>query len=75
MLDKTRLRNRKLFDLIMSADEAATMITNGMTVACGGFTSTGCPKAVPLALARAAENGSNHKITLLSGGSVGPEVE
>ena len=75
MIDKTRLRNGRLFDLIMSGDEAAKMITNGMTVACGGFTSTGCPKVVPLALARAAENASCPKITLLSGGSVGPEVE
>lgn len=75
MLDKTRLRNRRLFDLVISADEAATMITDGMTVACGGFTSTGCPKAVPLALARAAKDGICPKITLLSGGSVGPEVE
>ncbi len=75
MLDKMRLRNDRLFDFVVSDDDAAKMIRNGMTVACGGFTSTGSPKAVPLALVRLIERGQEIKINLLSGGSVGPEVE
>lgn len=75
MLDETRLRNPRLFDRIISADEAAQMITDGMTVATSGFTPAGYPKVVPLALARAVENGRRVKITLWTGSSVGPELD
>lgn len=38
MLDATRLRTHCLFDKIVSADEAATLITDGMNVGVSGFT-------------------------------------
>ena len=46
-----RLRCPALMDRVMSADQAARLIDDGMTVAVSGFTPSGNPKAVPLALA------------------------
>lgn len=40
---------------ILSAEEAAALITDGDTVGIGGFSSAGTPKAVPAALARRAK--------------------
>ena len=51
MLDSTRLRTPCLFDKIVSADEAATLITDGMNVGVSGFTPSGYPKKTTLALA------------------------
>ena len=53
MLDATRLRTPCLFDKIVSADEAATLITDGMNVGVSGFTPSGYPKKTTLALAKA----------------------
>ncbi len=75
MLDSTRLRNKKLFDKVVSADDAALLIEDGMTVGTSGFTPAGYPKAVPLALAKQVENGRQVKITLWTGSSVGPELD
>jgi succinyl-CoA:acetate CoA-transferase len=46
-----------------------------MTVAVSGFTPSGCPKAVPAALARQAREGSRVRIALLSGASTGGEID
>ncbi len=75
MLDSARLKNPKLFEKIVSADEAAALIENGMTIGTSGFTPAGYPKAVPLALAKQVENGREVKITLWTGSSVGPELD
>lgn len=75
MIDNMRLRNPKLFEKIISAEEAAELITDGMNVGTSGFTPAGYPKAVPLALAKAVENGRKTKISLWTGASVGPELE
>lgn len=75
MLNRTRLRNPRLFNRIVSPEQAAQMINDGMTVAFGGFTAIGCPKEVPQALARSVESGRKMKLTIFSGGSVGQEVE
>lgn len=47
MLDATRLRTPCLFDKIVSADEAATLITDGMNVGVSGFTPSGYPIRKP----------------------------
>jgi succinyl-CoA:acetate CoA-transferase len=60
---------------VMSADEAALYIKNGMTIATSGFTPSGYPKAVPLALAKRAENGEDLGVTLITGASVGDELD
>lgn len=76
MIDKERLRASRLFDLIVTPEEAANHITDGMIVGLGGFTAVGCPKELPVALASRESTGSESiSLNVLSGGSVGPEVE
>jgi len=71
-----RIRNQKLLAKVASADEAAALIKNGMNVGTSGFTPAGYPKAVPLALARRIkETGEQLKINLLTGASVGDELD
>jgi len=75
MLNSSQLRNPKLFKKIVTADEAAAFIQDGMHVGVSGFTPAGYPKAVPLALAEQVRQGRKCKINLTSGASVGPEIE
>ena len=71
-----RLRCRALEEKLMSADEAAGLIEDGMTVAVSGFTPAGCPKAVPLALSAQVRGGKRKlRLTLLSGASTGEELD
>ncbi|HKM28179.1 MAG TPA: acetyl-CoA hydrolase/transferase family protein [Anaerovoracaceae bacterium] len=72
---KERLRNAKAFDLIQSAEDAAQLIKDGMVVGVSGFTPSGYPKAVPLALAERGKKGEKFKIDIYSGASVGPEID
>ena len=75
MLSSRQLRNPALFDKVVDANTAASLIQDGMTVGISGFTPAGYPKAVPLALAEQVRNGRRCRITLTSGASVGSEVE
>lgn len=63
----------------LTPEEAAATITDEMTVACGGFTAAGAPKAVPRALAARAdtlhERGEPFGIRLMSGASTGPDLD
>jgi succinyl-CoA:acetate CoA-transferase len=71
-----RIRCPGLSGRLMSADEAAGLIEDGMTVAVSGFTPAGCPKAVPHALAEQVSSGQRRaRITLLSGASTGEEID
>ncbi len=72
---ENRIRREELKSKIVSAEEAAMLIKDGMTVAASGFTPSGYPKAVPLALAKRAEAGEKVGITLLTGASVGDELD
>jgi len=73
---KDRIKNSLLMERIMTAEEAAEMIEDGMTVATSGFTPSGYPKAVPMALAkRVREKNENIKINLITGASVGDELD
>ncbi|MEG0924969.1 MAG: acetyl-CoA hydrolase/transferase family protein [Anaerovoracaceae bacterium] len=72
---KERIRNEKAFDLIKTAKEAADLIEDGMVIGVSGFTPSGYPKAVPLALAERGKNGEKLKIDVYSGASVGPEID
>lgn len=72
---KDRLRNSKAYDLIKTAEEAATMIQDKMVIGASGFTPSGYPKAVPLALAERAKAGEKFKVDLYTGASVGPEID
>ena len=56
----------------MPAESAAERIEDDATVLVSGFGSVGYPKAVPLAL---AESGRDLDLTIVSGGSVGDEID
>ncbi len=74
-LDK-RFRCEALRDRVMSAEDAALLIRDGDTVAVSGFTPSGCPKAVPLALAQQVRSGQRKlRLGLLSGASTGEELD
>ena len=53
MLDSTRLRNPQLFDKIVTPEEAAALITDGMNVGVSGFTPSVYPKKTTIDLAKA----------------------
>ena len=63
----------------MSADAAAALIHNGAVVGMSGFTGSGYPKAVPLALAAQIEAqhaaGNPFQVKIWSGASTGPELD
>jgi succinyl-CoA:acetate CoA-transferase len=71
-----RLRNSGLLSRVTSAEDAALLIKDGMILGASGFTPSGYPKAVPLALAkRVRETGEKMKIGLFTGASVGDELD
>lgn len=71
-----RIKNRKLLNKVCTAKEAAMLIKDGMNVATSGFTPSGYPKAVPLALAELANKTKEKiKINLYTGASVGDELD
>lgn len=70
-----RIRCRGLENRLASADAAARLIEDGMTVAVSGFTPAGNPKAVPLALAEQVKAGRKVSVTLLTGASTGQEID
>ncbi|MFZ7103091.1 MAG: acetyl-CoA hydrolase/transferase family protein [Peptococcaceae bacterium] len=70
-----RVRCKELLSKVVSAEEAASLIKDGMNVGASGFTPSGYPKAVPLALAKQAEAGRTIKINLWTGASVGDELD
>lgn len=72
---ESRVRNASLRSRIMTSQEAAELVKDGMCVGCSGFTPSGYPKAVPLSLADRARKGEKAKITLWTGASVGPELD
>ncbi len=71
---RDRIRHKPLLDKVVSAEEAAAFIKDGMTVGMSGFTRAGEAKAVPMAL---AERAKTHplKITLMTGASLGNDLD
>lgn len=74
-----RIRQPGLRERVVDAAQAAAWITPGQTVAMSGFTGSGYPKAVPLALAARIEAahaaGEAFQIRLLTGASTAPELD
>lgn len=66
-----RIRNTLLRDRIMSSEEACRIIESGMTVAVGGYTSCGYPKAVLRALAARKLQGEELVLDIVSGSNNG----
>ncbi len=71
---RERIRNRELLERIVSADDAARLIKDGMTIGMSGFTRAGEAKAVPMALAKRAKD-DPLKITLMTGASLGNNLD
>lgn len=78
-MSEDRIRNAQLRARVVSAEAAAALIGDGETVAMSGFTGSGYPKAVPMALATRIEAthaaGQPFKINLLTGASTAPELD
>ncbi|WP_210357282.1 acetyl-CoA hydrolase/transferase family protein [Sphingomonas beigongshangi] len=75
----SRIAAPALRSRIMSAEDAAALITSGSTVGMSGFTGSGYPKAVPLALAARIEvehaAGRAFRVRVWTGASTGPELD
>ena len=75
----TRIGCERLRAKVMDADAAAALIEAGSTVGLSGFTGSGYPKAVPLALARIIERrnaaGEPFRVRVWTGASTGPELD
>jgi succinate CoA transferase len=64
---------------VLTAEEAAAFIQNAQNVGFSGFTPAGAPKAIPLAIAKRAEElhaaGKEFQIGVLTGASTGPSLD
>ncbi|WP_421617294.1 acetyl-CoA hydrolase/transferase family protein [Brevibacillus sp. TJ4] len=71
-----RLRDKRLADKIVTAEEAAAWIEDGMTLGLSGFTRAGDAKMVPIALAKRAKQESRPlKVDVYTGASLGADVD
>lgn len=75
----SRIRSEKYRSKVMSAEEATQFIKNGDNVGFSGFTGSGYPKVVPVALAaqiRAAQaRGDEFRVGVFTGASTAPELD
>ena len=69
-----RIRRPSLLDKVCTAEQAARLIQDGMTVGMSGFTRAGEAKAVPLAMAERAML-DPFRITLMTGASLGNDID
>lgn len=75
MIDiKDRIRCKDLLSKVVTAEEAAAMINPNDKIGISGFTPSGYPKAVPLALEKRIRE-EHFQIDLWTGASVGPEAD
>ncbi|AIL33019.1 acetyl-CoA hydrolase/transferase family protein [Basilea psittacipulmonis] len=74
-----RIKHSELRNKVMTAEQAAEFVQNGMVVGISGFTGAGYPKALPTAIAERAKkfhaNGQAFKISMLTGASTAPECD
>ena len=73
-MHRQRIRHPRFWDRVVSAEEAASLIKNGMVIGMSGFTRAGEAKAVPMALAERAKT-DPLKITLMTGASLGNDLD
>lgn len=69
-----RIRHKGLRDRIVSAEQAAGLIRDGMVLGMSGFTRAGEAKAVPMALAERARR-DPLQVTLMTGASLGNDLD
>lgn len=72
---ENRIRNKEILNKLTDAETAAALIQKGSLVGMSGFTAVGYPKALPMALAKRAEAEVGFKISLITGASVGDELD
>lgn len=72
--DMNRIRIEKLRDVVVSPEEAASWIKDGMTLGLSGFTRAGDAKAVPMALVKRAET-EKFKVNVFTGASLGSDID
>ena len=70
-----RIRMQSLRSKVCSADDAARLIKDGMVVGISGFTKFGDARAVPRALVKRAQDGDKFSITLMTGASLGSNID
>lgn len=79
MINHSRIECDTMRSKIMSAEAAADLIRPGTTIGTSGFTGSGYPKAVPVALAakikKLHEQGQRFRVNLWTGASTGPELD
>ncbi|RUL47384.1 succinate CoA transferase [Lysinibacillus antri] len=68
------IRNEAFLDKVVSAEEAASWIEDGMNLGMSGFTLFGEPKEFPLALSKRGQN-EKFKVNLYTGASLGPTAD
>jgi succinyl-CoA:acetate CoA-transferase len=75
----SRVLNPVLAQRVMSGEEAAALIQPGNQIGMSGFTGSGYPKEVPMALARRVADahlrGERFKVNVFTGASTGPELD
>src|SRR5476651_1083574 len=69
-----RIRRPALMEKLMTAQQAARLFSNGMTVGMSGFTRAGDAKAMPLALVERARH-EPLNLTLITGASLGNDSD
>jgi succinyl-CoA:acetate CoA-transferase len=69
-----RLRDRRLLSRLVSAEEAASWISDGMTLGLSGFTRAGDAKAVPMALVARAKK-EPLRVNVYTGASLGSDID
>ncbi|MEJ2480064.1 MAG: acetyl-CoA hydrolase/transferase C-terminal domain-containing protein [Acidihalobacter sp.] len=78
-MDQERIACDRLRRKVISAEDAASLIDSGSTLGLSGFTGSGYPKAVPLALAARIEAehaaGKPFGVRMWTGASTGPELD
>ncbi|KYZ67371.1 acetyl-CoA hydrolase/transferase family protein [Bacillus sp. GZT] len=70
-----RIRDQRLKDKVVTPEEAASWIENGMTLGLSGFTRAGDVKAVPFALVNRVKNDTSFKVNVYTGASLGSDVD
>ncbi len=75
----TRILNPTLANRVMTAEDAAALICSDTQIGMSGFTGSGYPKDVPLALARRISDanlrGQRFQVNIFTGASTGPELD
>ncbi|AQU80627.1 acetyl-CoA hydrolase/transferase family protein [Planococcus faecalis] len=69
-----RIKAKQLQERVVTPEEAASWIQDGMTLGLSGFTRAGDVKAVPFALVKRAENES-FKVNVFTGASLGSDID